>query len=255
MSEKNTESVNPRMEALRRYDILDTPAERAFDDLTRLASYICKAPIALITLLDDHRQWFKSRIGLGVSETPIEQAFCAHAIKLTDVMIVTDATADTRFASNPLVTRDPHIRFYAGAPLVTPEGVALGTLCTLDRVPRELDAGQREALTMLSRQVVAQLELRRTVSELMQALEEKNVALADVDDLQGLLPICAHCRKMRDGEDYWHHVDHYFAKHSALRFTHGICPPCFAKIMAEIEALPPPDVAAAKQTPPAGCDA
>ena len=237
MSEKSTESINPRLEALSRYNIMDTPAERAFDDLTQLASYICKAPIALITLLDDHRQWFKSRIGLGASETPIEQAFCAHAIQFTDVMIVTDATTDTRFAGNPLVTSDPHIRFYAGAPLVTPEGVALGTLCTLDRVPRELDAEQREALAILSRQVVAQLELRRTVSELMQTLEQQQVALADVDDLQGLLPICAHCRKMRDGEDYWHHVDHYFATHSALRFSHGICPPCLSKAIAEIDAL------------------
>src|SRR4030095_9519366 len=139
-----------RLEALRRYEILDTPPELDFDDLAALAALVCATPIALITLLDEGRQWFKARVGLEVAETPRDIAFCDKAIQQTDLFVVPDALADARLATTPLVTGAPRIRCYAGAPLVTPEGHALGTLCVLDRVPRQLPPEHGKALSALS---------------------------------------------------------------------------------------------------------
>ena len=150
-----------RLAALHAYSIVDTSPEQAYDDVTRLASQLCGTPIALLTLLDEDRQWFKSRVGLDVPETPRDLAFCAHAILHEGVMVVPDATRDARFADNPFVAEEPRIRFYAGAPVVTPDGYPLGTLCVLDSVPRELSPEQRSGLEALSRQVMVQLELRR----------------------------------------------------------------------------------------------
>jgi diguanylate cyclase (GGDEF)-like protein len=174
-----------RLRVLGGYDIMDSLPEQAYDDLAKLASVICDTLIALITLLDDHRQWFKANIGLSVSETPRSQAFCAHAIMHPDeTMIVEDATLDQRFSSNPLVTGDPHIQFYAGAPLVTPTGEALGTLCVIDREPRRLTDDQLEALEILSREIIVQLELRRSIATLEHAVLERDKHLQDLKDVK-----------------------------------------------------------------------
>lgn len=154
-----------RLASLSAHDILDTPPEQGFDDLTALASHICGTPIALVSLVDAHRQWFKSRVGLAAAETPRDVAFCAHTILGDGMMVVQDAFEDERFHDNPLVTGAPHVRFYAGAPLKARDGHALGTLCIIDHVPRRLSDSQHGALARLGRQVEAQLQLRLRLRE------------------------------------------------------------------------------------------
>jgi GAF domain-containing protein len=162
-----------RIAALEKYAILDSEPEQSFDDLALLASFVCKTPIALISLVDEDRQWFKSRVGMEASETARDIAFCSTAILQSDVFVVSDALMDERFRDNPLVVSDPHIRFYAGAPLINEDGYALGTLCVVDRTPRELKPDQKEALKALSRLVLAQLEFRRNLILLKEALNDR----------------------------------------------------------------------------------
>lgn len=151
-----------RLEALNSYGILDTDPEPVFNDLAQLAAYVCGTPMALVSLLDDERQWLKARVGIDVREAPREQTFCQYALSAVDVFEIPDARADALYASNPMVVGAPFIRFYAGTPLLSPEGYPLGTLCAFDTVPRSLSTDQREALRLLARQVMAHLELRRT---------------------------------------------------------------------------------------------
>src|SRR6516165_5749242 len=165
------ENEGERLAALRGLGILDTPPEPAYDELSALASYICQTPIALISLIDEDRQWFKSEVGISLRATPREFSFCTRTILQPDLFVVPDALADARFADNPLVTSAPGIRFYAGAPLVTPEGHALGALCVIDRRPRELNAAQRQALRTLSRVVVNQILSRRDLLQRQRAEE------------------------------------------------------------------------------------
>jgi PAS domain S-box-containing protein len=165
-----------RLQALSKYEILDTAMESVFDDLTRLAAYICSVPTATISLIDRDRQWFKSKVGLEISQTSRDNAFCAHVILQIDPLIVSDAELDERFADNPLVTGAPHIRFYAGAPLIDPDGFALGTLCVIDYVPRQLSNEQQEALVVLSRQVMTQLNLRRNLVALQESTNQRRLA-------------------------------------------------------------------------------
>jgi signal transduction histidine kinase len=150
-----------RLAALYELDILDSPPEQDFDDIVKLASNVCGSPMSLVSLLDTDRQWFKARVGTDLTGTDRDVSFCAHAILGRDLLVVPDATKDARFADNPLVVQDGGIRFYAGAPLITTDGYALGTLCVIDREPRRLDIEQLQALRALARQVTSQMELRR----------------------------------------------------------------------------------------------
>lgn len=169
-----------RLKALESYGILDTPREEAFDSITRIIAYVCDAPIAVINLIDADRQWFKSEIGLGVRETPLDISICAHAILQPGLFIVPDTREDPRFAKNPLVTGEPRLRFYAGALLETKDGLPLGTLCVLDYEPRTLTDVQADTLKALAQQVMTQLELRRTLADQAQLMSQKDALFQEL---------------------------------------------------------------------------
>lgn len=173
-------SEQERLDALHGFQILDTPAERDFDDITVLAAQLCDTPMSAISLIDTDRQWFKARVGIDACETSRDTSFCAHAMHGDDVMVVEDARLDPRFATNPAVLGEPHVRFYAGAPLVSAGGQPLGSLCVVDRRPRRLTANQRDGLLILARHVMVQLELR----QYGRALEAANHRLLDAERLK-----------------------------------------------------------------------
>lgn len=215
-----------RLEALRQYKVLDTPSEHSYDDITSLAAFICDVPIALISLVDVDRQWFKSRVGIMVEETSRDVSFCAHAILGSIPMIVNDATRDERFVNNPLVTGEPGIRFYAGVPLVAAGGQPLGTLCVIDKKPRTLNDRQVKTLEALARQVVMQLELRRVSDQLADALNK-------IERMAGLIPICSYCKGIRNDQGYWSTVEKFIQKYSDVGFTHGVCDHCMQQYFPE----------------------
>jgi GAF domain-containing protein len=211
-----------RLKALDEYRILDTAPERAFNDIIELASFICETPIAFMSLVAEDRQWFKAAKGIKLNQTPRDDAFCSYTILNPEVLIVEDAAKDVRFSRIPLVKGHPGFRFYAGAPLVTHEGFALGSLCAVDTRPHHLEEAQIRALEALARTVVSELELRRVSNELREAA-------AKIKTLHGLLPICSYCKGVRDDEGYWQSVEAYVESRSDAHFTHGICPSCLEK--------------------------
>ncbi len=181
-----------RLAALHRLDILDTDPEPEFDELVQFAASLCEAPSSLLTLIDEHRQWFKAAFGINMQQTPRDVAFCNYTIQQRGLMLVPDATLDHRFTQNPLVTSDPNVRFYAGVPICSPDGFPLGSLCVLDYVPRTLSAPQARALQLLSQQVNARIHLRAQRLLLKQALDSSRAInlklqhLATTDPLTGL---------------------------------------------------------------------
>ena len=213
-----------RIKALYDYEILDTEAEKTFDDLTLLASEICETPIALISLIDPKRQWFKSSLGLNAFETERDIAFCAHAIHEHKILEIPDALEDERFADNPLVTGTPNIRFYAGAPLITPDGFAIGTLCVISDKPKKLNSHQLKSLEILSREVITQMELRKKVAELKKANEFTNDFLSNMSHeirtplnaINGFSELlsqrCLNLKLPSDIQDYIAEID-FSAKH------------------------------------------
>jgi GAF domain-containing protein len=209
-----------RLAALRDTTILDTAPEVLFDDLTRIAAIVCEVPTALVTLIDEDRQWFKSRVGFEESETRREDAFCAHAILAPEELLeVPNASEDMRFVGNPLVTTPGGIRFYAGAPILSAEGDGFGTVCVIDSEPRELTTTQREVLAALARQASAHLEQRRVAGRL-------RAALAEVKTLNELLPICTFCHRVREDEGYWSDLNAYLREHAGSQLSHALCPEC-----------------------------
>lgn len=208
-----------RLAALAEYCVLDTAPEEEYDDLTRLAAHICGAPIALVSLVDRDRQWFKSRVGVAAAETPREQSFCAHAVAQKATLVVPDAAADPRFAANPLVTGSPNIRFYAGAPLTAPSGHALGSVCVIDRRPRVLEPAQLNALEALSRQVVRLLELRRLNVRLADAL-------AEAERLRERPAVCGGCLRVKDPAGRWQPLDDYVRAGGGAAARPDRCPRC-----------------------------
>ncbi|MDQ2924265.1 MAG: sensor domain-containing diguanylate cyclase [Acidobacteriota bacterium] len=172
MTVSKPDDETQRLESLRRLELLDTGREPEFDELAELAAAVCATPISLLILVDEHRLWFKAAVGLDVCEMARDGAFCAYTIRQQGVFVVEDAAVDKRFASNPMVTGEPHIRFYAGAPIAGPGGHAVGTLCAIDRKPRTLTAFQMKMLALLARQVNARLELRLERKQSQAALLE-----------------------------------------------------------------------------------
>jgi GAF domain-containing protein len=220
-----------RLEALNDYRILDTESEQSYDDITFLAAQLCDVPIALISLVDSDRQWFKSKVGLAVDETSRDVSFCAHAILGDQTLVVKDARQDERFQGNPLVCSEPHIVFYMGVPLRTPGGAKIGTLCVIDRRPRELSDLQVRSLEALAHQVVLQLELKRISDQLAGALQR-------IDVMEKLIPICSYCKGIRNDQGYWQSVEAFIKSHDNVEFSHGVCNACMAKYFPEVTPLP-----------------
>lgn len=211
-----------RLEALRRYDILDTAPETVFDDLAILASTVTGSPIATFTLVDAERQWFKSVVGLDIRETEREAAFCSYTILEEEALVVPDATRDPRFRDNRLVLDAPGVRFYAGIPVRSREGLNIGTVCVIDRQPRlALLEHQRTALEAIARQASAMLELRRTAAELSGVLREVRL-------LSAVLPLCFSCRRYRTDDGTWVSADERLAA-AGSEVAYGICPSCLAE--------------------------
>jgi len=177
-----------------------------------------------MTLVDADRQWFKSRVGLNETETPRAYSFCAYTMLEESMTIVEDALNDPRFAKSPLVRGEPHIRFYAGAPLITPEGYGLGSLCVIDREPRKLTTHQRQSLAILARTVMVLLELRRSNTQLAEAQ-------TTIKSLTALLPICADCGVTRSDDAYWDKVKKHIHQHGDAKSMDSLCTDC-AKIHA-----------------------
>jgi PAS domain S-box-containing protein len=220
-----------RLAALREYRILDTGPEATYDELARLAAYVCKTPTALVTLIDEQRQWFKARVNFEAIETPRAIAFCGYTILENDVMVVPDATIDERFKHNELVTGEPRIQFYAGAPLTMPSGQCLGALAVIDYKPRELDRGQIEALRSLGHQVVAQLELRRLLAD------EKRL------QREGLARFQLLARATNDAVWDWNLVTNEIWWNEGLRTLFGLPPDQVPSIDAWSSHLHPDDLA------------
>ena len=221
------EEEEKRLKALAEYRILGTKPESCYDDITKIAALSCEVPISLMTLVDRNKQWFKSKVGLEISETKRDWSFCTHAIKEKSPLIIHDAFQDERFINNPLVTGDPKIRFYAGFPLRTLDGNKLGTLCVIDRKPGNLSPNQYQIMELLSKQIVSFLDLRKKSLNLLEAL-------SNLHKQEGILSVCSYCREVKNNNGDWMHLEKYLSKISDIRFSHGVCDVCMEKHFPDV---------------------
>lgn len=216
-----------RLAVLEGYRVLDTPAEEAFDDVVALAAAIVDVPVALVSLVDRDRQWFKARIGRDAEQTERGVSFCAWVVYEEAPLVVSDVRNDARFFDNPQTQGDDGIRFYAGVPLRTPANVVLGALCVIDSRPREISPEQIERLERLARLTMQQLESRRVADELAKALERTRV-------IGELVPVCAYCRRIRDDDTFWKTLEQYLEIQAGAQVSHGICPACASQHFADL---------------------
>lgn len=208
-----------RLEALRSYGILDSVPERRFDNIAKLAATVLDMPISMVSFVDEDRQWSMASVGVLRGEVPRAQSFCTHAIAQTEPLVIADTSSDPRVAHMLAVTGSTNARFYAGAPLRTPQGHNVGTLCVIDRTPRVLTHRELDILSALARQVVELLEHRLTAARLLDAQTR-------LQTMVSLIPICSHCRKVRDETNQWMTLERLVQAKTGSRFTHGICPDC-----------------------------
>jgi GAF domain-containing protein len=225
-----TRSGIRRLTTLHRYQILDGVSDRTYDDIVKLAAHAFETPIAAISIIEADQHSFKTSFGLEVPLPVTAEPFCAHTMRQQDLLVVNDTQADVRFAANPLVTQGQGIRFYAGAPLVTPDGLGLGALCVMDFQPREVTPRVLGMLHLLARMVMTTMDLHRVTDELASEVLK-------VRNLTGLLPICAGCKNIRNDSGYWQRVESYVQEHSQAEFTHGMCPECAKKYFPNITTL------------------
>ncbi len=216
-----------RLQALNEYRILGTKPEENYDDITKIASLTCGAPIALLSLVDSNRQWFKAKVGIDAEETVRDWSFCAHAIHSSEPLIVEDALKDERFFDNPLVQGEPKIRLYAGFPLQNDENLRIGTLCVIDREPHGLSDTQISIMQSLSRQAVAFLELRKKSINLIESF-------CSHTNTGSFISTCSYCRKAKDTEGHWLYLDQYLSKRTNLNFSHGICDMCIEEHFPDV---------------------
>lgn len=208
-----------RLAALERYRLLDSPEEQVFDDIAALAAALIDVPVALVSLVDRDRQWFKAHHGLDLQETSRTESFCAWAVYDNATLVVEDTSKDDRFVGNPLTEGEQGIRFYAGVPLRTADDLVLGTLCVIDTVPRELSLEQVGRLQSLARVLMQQIEGRKVAEELAGALERVRL-------LSEMIPVCAYCNRVRKDETYWDTLEGFLQVHAGTQVSHGICPDC-----------------------------
>jgi GAF domain-containing protein len=230
-----------RLRALAKYDILDTAPEADFDQLAELARTLCHLPIVTIGFVNRSREWFKARIGIDLPELALEHSFAARVLSGPQVLVVPDARQHSKLAALPLVSQPQGIRFFAGVPLVTRAGTPIGALCVMDRSPRpHFPIEHRSALQTLARQVMVQMDLRRTVRDLALTMCQKIAAEAAANELRLLLPTCSACKNVRSDQDYWIAVDEYLSSHSHPHLAHGVCDECRDESSSPVSPRPQP---------------
>ncbi len=222
-----------RLRALAETGLLDEDPQPALDRLTRLASRVLDAPVSLVSLVDDHRQFFASQLGLGEPvasrrETPLSHSFCQHVVTSGENLVVADAPSDPRVSGNRAI-EDLRVQAYAGVPLRTAEGHVLGSFCVIDHEPRDWTSDELEILSDLAAGCITEIELRRAVGALARAQER-------IRTLRGLIPVCSWCRRIRDDAGYWNDLERYVETHTDARVSHGICPSCAASMLDPSEA-------------------